>query len=197
MQLQLLKFESDAFTEGGPMLISSNEDATELPSGPMDEKGPHRTEDSWEFSYLVDILNDSGLNNANPGALLATLYSSDSPINPKIFEQLEKKQRCPSSTTRSDRRLLFDCINSGILAISQQFIDPQPWVRPSKTKIGTNWMMKNELQNRLCKFLDTQIVRYDIVEESQWQELGVEIDVIGKEIERLMINELVAEIITK
>lgn len=195
MQLQLLKLESEPFTEGA-MLISSDEDTVEVSSGQLDEKGPSRTKDSWEFSYLLDILTDSGLNDANPGALLATLYSSDCPINPKIFEQLEKKQSCPSSTTRSDRRLLFDRINSGVLAISQQFSDLHPWVRPSKTQISTKWMTKNELQNRLCKFLDTQIVRYDIVEESDWQNLGDEIDVIGKEIERLMINELLAEVVT-
>lgn len=199
MQLQLLKFESEAFTEG-PMLVFSDEDSTEISSGLPDEKeGPGRTNDSWEFSYLLDILTNAGLNNnANAGALLATLHSSDCAINPKVFEQLEEKHSLASSMTRSDRRLLFDRINSGILTISQQFIDPQPWVRrPSKTQIARKWMMKNELQNRLCKFLDSQIVRNDIVEEeSLWQDLGDEIDEIGKEIERLMINELLAEVVT-
>lgn len=179
------------------MLISSDEDATELSSGlPDDEKGPCKTKDNWEFSYLLDILTDSGLNVANPGALLATIYSSsDCPINPKIFEQLEIKQSCPSSTTRSERRLLFDRINSGILEIGREFNDPHPWVRPSKTQIATKWGMKNELQNRLCKFLDIQIVRFDVVEESDWENLGDEIDVIGKEIERMMINEVLAEVV--
>ncbi|KAG6595295.1 hypothetical protein SDJN03_11848, partial [Cucurbita argyrosperma subsp. sororia] len=196
MQLQLLKLESEPFTEGH-MLISSDEDATELSSGlPDDEKGPCKTKDNWEFSYLLDILTDSGLNVANPGALLATIYSSSNcPINPKIFEQLEKKQSCPSFTTRSERRLLFDCINSGILEIGRELSDLHPWVRPSKTQIATKWVMKNELQNRLCKFLDIQIVRFDVVEESDWENLGDEIDVIGKEIERMMINEVLAEVV--
>ncbi|XP_038883777.1 uncharacterized protein LOC120074655 isoform X2 [Benincasa hispida] len=199
MQLQLLKFESEAFTER-PMLVSSDEDATELASELPDEEGVLlRTNDSWEFSYLLDILNNAGLNdNAKAGALLATLHTSDCPIDPKMFEQLEEKHSLASSMTRSDRRLLFDRINSGILTIGQQFIDPQPWVRrPSKTKLARKWMMKNELQNKLCKFLDTQIVKNDVVEEeSEWQDLGDEIDVIGKEIEMLMLNELLAEVVT-
>lgn len=183
------------------MLISSDEDAAEASAGLCDEKknGLCRAIDSWEFSYLLDILTNSGLNDANPGTLIATLFSSDCPINPKIFEQLEKNQswRCPSSTTWSDRRLLFDRINSGLLAMSRQLSDPHPWVRPVKTQIAaTKWMKKNELQNRLCKFLDTQLVRYDVVEESEWQDLGDEIDVIGNEIERLMIDELLAEVVT-
>lgn len=199
MQLQLLKFESEAFTEG-PMLVSSDEDSTEVSSElPNEKKGPWRTNDCWELSYLLDILTHAGLNNnSNASAVLATLNSSNCPIDPKMFEQLEEKHSVAPSTTRSDRKLLFDHIYSGIMTISQQLMDPQPWVRrASRTQISRKWMMKNEeLENRICKFLHTQIVRNDIVEESEWQDLGNEIDLIGREIERLMINELLDEIVT-
>lgn len=199
MQLQLLKFESEAFTEG-PMLVSSDEDSTEVSSElPNEKKGPWRTNDCWELSYLLDILTHAGLNNnSNASAVLATLNSSNCPIDPKMFEQLEEKHSVAPSTTRSDRKLLFDHIYSGIMTISQQLMDPQPWVRrASRTQISRKWMMKNEeLQNRICKSLHTQIVRNDIVEESEWQDLGNEIDLIGREIERLMINELLDEIVT-
>ncbi|KAL4021769.1 hypothetical protein IC575_020585 [Cucumis melo] len=152
MQLQLLKFESEAFTEG-PMLVSSDEDSTEVSSElPNEKKGPWRTNDCWELSYLLDILTHAGLNNnSNASAVLATLNSSNCPIDPKMFEQLEEKHSVAPSTTRSDRKLLFDHIYSGIMTISQQLMDPQPWVRrASRTQISRKWMMKNEeLQNRI------------------------------------------------
>uniref|UniRef100_A0A2N9H8X1 DUF4378 domain-containing protein n=1 Tax=Fagus sylvatica TaxID=28930 RepID=A0A2N9H8X1_FAGSY len=198
MQLHLLKLESEAYAEG-PMLISSDEEGGEGSIGFPNEKGLGKTEESWESSYVVDVLIDSGFSDAdaNVDIVMATWHSPECPVDPVIFEKLEKKYSSQTSCLRSERRLLFDRINSSLLEIYQQFMDPNAWVRPA-TRVGS----KDGLQDRLFVLLGSQEKKSNkdtlgkvLARESQWLDLGDGIDVIGREIERLLIDELVAEVV--
>lgn len=199
MQLKLLKLETEAFTESEETQhISSDEDGGEESLGFPEEKYACKAEDSWEFSYLTDVLHSSAFKDTDPDMFIAMWHSLECPIDPSTFEELEKKNADWSSQPRSERKLLFDRINLGILDIYQKFTDPYPWVRTPTIQVGNN----EGLCNNLFKFLAKQVkkVDEDIVEKvlgrtSQWLVLGYDVDVIGKEIERLMVDELIDEVV--
>ncbi|XP_022935673.1 uncharacterized protein LOC111442460 [Cucurbita moschata] len=198
-QLKLLKLETGAFAESEESQhISSDEDGGEGSIGFPEEKFACKAEERWEFSYLNDVLQNSAFKDTDPKMFIAMWHSLDCPVDPFIFEELEKKYAVRSSQSRSERKLLFDQINLGILDIYQKFTDPYPWIRPPTIQVGFN----EGLCNNLCKFLGKQVKKVDetIVEEvlgrtAQWLVLGYDVDVIGKEIERVMVDELIAEVV--
>lgn len=198
MQLQLLRLESEVYEEG-PMLISSDEDTEEGPVGLTEER--QIAAESKEFSYIVDVCLDSGINDADPDTFLRTLHSPECPVNPLIFEELEKKYCNHASWPRSERRLLFDRLNIALLMIYQQYANSNPWVR-SATMISPKWI-KNGLKDCLRKLIGSQVTTANedaaadkILEgESPWLDLREDVDVIGREIEKLLTEELVRELV--
>lgn len=198
MQLQLLKLESEENVEGA-VVVSSDEDGGEASIGMPQEIGFRRTEDSWESSYIIDVLSESGIDGAHTLAHVEAWHSPEWPVSPSVFDELEKKYSDCSTCPRSERRLLFDRINLGIVKIHQQFENDQPWVKPTKIDMACN-VMKKGLQDGLCKLLRSQgKVKDDalgkvLVMESQWLDVGDEVDAIGREVERLILDDLVSEI---
>uniref|UniRef100_A0A5B7AX11 DUF4378 domain-containing protein n=1 Tax=Davidia involucrata TaxID=16924 RepID=A0A5B7AX11_DAVIN len=201
LQLKLLKMESEDHADG-PMLMPGNEDVGQGFVAVSEETGMHVAE-CWESSYLVDVLVDSGFNDTDPDMFMVTWHSPECPLGPWVFDNLEKKYCDETTWLKSERRLLFDRINSGLLEIYQCFKDPHPWVKPVVTRmVASNWP-KDGIKNELYKLLASQVnsANEDIAEKvlevgSQWLDLGANIDVIGKEIERLLIDDLIAELLT-
>ncbi|XP_031248677.1 uncharacterized protein LOC116106457 [Pistacia vera] len=194
MQLQLLKLESDGYDEG-PMLVSSDEDAEERLVQIMDEKSIIKAEENWESSYVADVLLESGLNNVNSNTFIAACHSPECPVSPSVFEELEKKYGSLTCWTKSERKLMFDCINAKLMEVHQQCTDPRSWMKPK-------WK-KTELQERLHKLVLNQHKKVNkdagenvLARESQWLNIGEDIDVIGREIEKVLIDELVGEVVT-
>ncbi|XP_031248678.1 uncharacterized protein LOC116106458 [Pistacia vera] len=194
MQLQLLKLESDGYDEG-PMLVSSDEDAEERLVQIMDEKSIIKAEENWESSYVADVLLESGLNNVNSNTFIAACHSPECPVSPSVFEELEKKYGSLTCWTKSERKLMFDCINAKLMEVHQQCTDPRSWMK-------LKWK-KTELQERLHKLVSNQHKKVNkdagenvLARESQWLNIGEDIDVIGREIERVLIDELVGEVVT-
>lgn len=197
MQLQLLKLESDEYVEG-PMLISSDEDGGEASIGISEENGLCKIEDSWESSYIIDVLSESGIDGSHPLTYLDAWHSPECPVNPSKFDELEKRYS-DCTCSRSERRLLFDRVNLGIVKISQQFENDQPWVNPKIPNIGCE-LTKKGLQDGLCMLLKSQGKIKDdalgkvLVRESQWLDVKEDVDAIGREVERLVLDDLVAEV---
>ena len=199
MQLQLLKLESESYEEG-PMLISSDDEVGEGSTEVSDAIG--LSQQSWESCYMVDVLMHSGLNDADPDRVLAAWHTPDCPLSPSVFEELEKKyndQTCPPKT---ERKLLFDRLSCAILEMYEPFTDPHPWIKSTtRTMLGPRWS-KDELQNGLHLFLASQVknVGKDETErvlgrESEWMDMRDDIDIIGREIETLLLDELVEELV--
>ncbi|KAM5560010.1 hypothetical protein ABKV19_021263 [Rosa sericea] len=198
MQLQLLKLESDSYAEGS-ILISSDEDAGEGSTWFQD--AICREEESWESSYMVDMLNESGLNHANHETFLATWHTPECPVSPLLFQELEKKYCDETSCPKSERKLLFDRINSGLLEMFQQVTDPHPWVRRMKITVGPKWINKTALQDGLRKLLASEEKANEesldklLERDSLWLHFGDYIDIIGREVEKSLLDELVAEVV--
>ncbi|XP_050384562.1 uncharacterized protein LOC126801139 [Argentina anserina] len=197
MQLQLLKLESDSYAEGS-VLISSDEDAGE---GSSWFRHACREEESWESSYMVDMLTESRLNNADHDTFLATWHTSECPVSPILFEELEKKYSDETPCPKSERKLLFDRINLGLLEMFQQFTDPHPWVRPMKITVGLKWISRTAVQDDLGKLLTGEEKANEesldklLERDSLWLHFRDHIDIIGGEIERSLLDELVAEVV--
>ncbi|KAM7262966.1 hypothetical protein ACFE04_000649 [Oxalis oulophora] len=199
MQLQLLKSESDIHAEeDGPMFTYSDEDAGEGSIMFTRDKQMKSGEEYWESSYLTDVLTGSGFQSAaDPDGFLSAMHSPECPVNPLLFEELEKKYREMMSVPKSERRLMFDRINLKMLDIYQQIADPHPWIR-LETGVCPLWN-KNAMEDMRWSLLnEDEKVKINAHEkafgrESDWLDLGEEIDKIGKEIERLLVHELVLE----
>ncbi|KAE9619451.1 hypothetical protein Lal_00047519 [Lupinus albus] len=190
MQLRLLKSESEENVDG-----PSDEDGGEASTGISEDNGLWRTEDSWESSYIFDVLSESGIDGAQPIS-----NSFDSPVNLSVFDELEKRYSDQTTCSRSERRLFFDSINSGIIDIHEQSVNALPWVS-FKTKTISSKLAETGLQDSLYRLLGSQAKVKDddamgkvLVMESQWLDLKNDIDVIGNEVEIMLLDDLVAEI---
>ncbi|XP_045786374.1 uncharacterized protein LOC123881679 isoform X2 [Trifolium pratense] len=198
MQLQLLKLESEEHVEG-PMLISSDEDGGEAAVGMLEGNALWRTEDSWESSYIIDVLSESAIIEARTDNVLEVWHSLESPVSLSVFEELEEKYNDRTICSKSERRLLFDRINSGIVKIHEQSTNPQPWMVNAALSFGSKRI--NGLQDGLFQMLGSQgkveddVLGKLLIVESQWLKLRDDIDVIGREVERLILDDLVAEIV--
>ncbi|GAU34696.1 hypothetical protein TSUD_29370 [Trifolium subterraneum] len=198
MQLQLLKLESEEHVEG-PMLISSDEDGEEASVGMLEVNSLWRTEDSWESSYIIDVLSESAIVEAQTDNILEVWHSLESPVSLSVFEELEEKYDDWTTCSRSERRLLFDRINSGIVKIHEQFTNLQPWMGNAALSFGSKRI--NGLKDGLFQMLGSQgkveddVLGKLLIAESQWLKLRDDIDVIGREVERLILDDLVAEIV--
>ncbi|CAJ2627599.1 unnamed protein product [Trifolium pratense] len=198
MQLQLLKLESEEHVEG-PMLISSDEDGGEAAVGMLEGNALWRTKDSWESSYIIDVLSESAIIEARTDNVLEVWHSLESPVSLSVFEELEEKYNDQTTCSKSERRLLFDRINSGIVKIHEQSTNPQPWMVNAALSFGSKRI--NGLQDGLFQMLGSQgkveddVLGKLLIVESQWLKLRDDIDVIGREVERLILDDLVAEIV--
>ncbi|XP_059305658.1 uncharacterized protein LOC132057195 isoform X2 [Lycium ferocissimum] len=190
MQLKLLKMESDAYAD---VVVSDDEVES------FEENCSLRSQ-SWQSSYTLDVLTDSGLKASDTDTFVTSCHSLDCPLSPWIFDNLEKKYTDETTGPRYERRLLFDRINSGLLEILKKYVDPCPWVKPIQ---GINWKWQTYgMKNILHQLLRTQEdpanadTPANIVEEMHWLELKDDIDLIGKDIEKLLIEDLIVEVVT-
>ncbi|KAL0772896.1 hypothetical protein Bca101_038047 [Brassica carinata] len=193
-QLQLLKLESAAYNEGG-MLVSSDEDGTdqEDSSTITDEaliSQEVRCEEDWKSLYLVDLLANSRFSDSDHTTVMET------PVDPSLFEDLEKKYSSVKTSTRMDRKFLFDQISRELMQILKQFSDPHPWVKP--TRVCPKWD-SNTIQETLRDLVtrkDGKPSEDDVEgEELQWLRLEDDIEIIGREIEEMLTDELLAELV--
>ncbi|TKY52841.1 hypothetical protein E2542_SST24363 [Spatholobus suberectus] len=199
MQLQLLKLESEEYVEG-PMVLS-DEDGGEATTVMLEDNEFRRTEDSWETSYIIDVLSESGIDGAQPDTISEVWHSLECPVSLSVFDELEKRYSDWTTCSRSQRRLLFDRLNLEIVKINEQSTCALPWVGPATTNVTGSNLIKNGFRDGLCRILESQgKVRDDalgkvLVRESEWLDLRGDIDVIGREVERLLLDDLVAEIV--
>ncbi|CAH8313768.1 unnamed protein product [Eruca vesicaria subsp. sativa] len=193
MQLQLLKLESAAYDEGG-MLISSDEDTDQAES--LTTKTNERVvslevrEKDWKSLYLDDLLANLSLSDSDHNTVMET------PVDPSLFQDLEKKYSTLKTTTRLERKFLFDQISRELMQILKQFSDPHPWVKP--TRVCPKWD-SNKIQETLSDLVTRkeEKPRRDDVEERelQWLSLEDDIEIIGRDIEEMLTDELIAELV--
>ncbi|OAY38700.1 uncharacterized protein LOC110624847 [Manihot esculenta] len=196
-QLELLQSEtSEAYSEGSSMVVSSDEDNGEGSVNDSEENQGlmrlFRVEESRDFSYLVDVLAEAAFHNRNS-------HSQEFPISSSVFEILEKRYGEQISWKRSERRLLFDRINPGLMEILQLSMGVLTWKKSVARRFNFSrrpdmieeelWMLLVNQEKEARKESEKFLGKHD-----GWMELGDDIQIIGREIENSLIDELVADV---
>ncbi|XP_022745920.1 uncharacterized protein LOC111296117 [Durio zibethinus] len=209
-QLEFLKSESlKGYSEGPGMVVSSDDDDAGAVEKSLEDCEVNEdltrlfgAEESRDFSYLVDIMTEAGFHSRNQDIGLNGWHSPEIPISPSVFEKLEKKYGEQIPGKRSARRLLFDCMNSGLMEILQPCLGEPMWTKPVARRLSYRQNLK-EIEEELYMFLVSheKEARNDSSEkvlgkDDGWLFLGYEVEVIGREIENSLIDELAAEIVS-
>ncbi|KAJ6357802.1 hypothetical protein OIU78_005606 [Salix suchowensis] len=204
--LELVKLEaSEKYSEGSGMMVSSDEDAGE--GGSVDDSDENdkarvfRAEESRNFSYLVDIMSEAGFDNRNLRTGFDSWHSQEYPISPFVFETLEKKFGEQKSWKRFERRLLFDRINSGLIDILQPSMGVPTWTKPVARRFSFSLG-----QEMIDELLWTSLVAEEkkaskesgkvLGKDDKWLELSDDAQIIGIEIEKFLMDELVADVVS-
>lgn len=204
MQLHLLKSEAEDTHEEEPcMLVSSDEDTFK---GSVDYSEENckltrlfKPEESRDFSYLVDVLDEADFFEGNLETSFERWYSPEIPLDPSLFDALEKKYGEQTCWKKSERRLLFDRINSGLTEILWPYADSSTRSKPLRTRVCATlrrnvieedlWGLLISHENEVNKDLSEKAVGREI----RWLDLGDDIDIIAREIEIFLFDELVVE----
>ncbi|XP_044509171.1 uncharacterized protein LOC123228040 [Mangifera indica] len=206
LQLELLKSESlEAYSEGGGMIVSSDDESEEgsIHNCRENEKFMRiiNVEESRDFSYLVDVFTEAGFHGENSYLGCETWYSSEFPISLAVFKILEKKYGEQMSWKRSERKLLFDRINLELVDIFNTSIGMN-WAKPVSRRLcfmKSIEAVEEELWNSLVHH-DKQANRDSPVkllgQDDGWLELGDDIEVIVTDIESLLIDQLAKEVVS-
>ena len=190
MQLQLLKLESATYNEGG-MLVSSDEDKEQEEESSTITDEIVISQEDWKSLYLADLLANSRLSDSDHNTVMET-----TPVDPSLFQDLEKKYSTLKTSTRLERKFLFDQISRELMQILKQFSDPHPWVKP--TRVCQKWDV-NKIEETLLDLVTRkeEKPRKDDVEkrELEWLSLEDDTEIIGRDIEEMLTDELIAELV--
>ncbi|KAL6520998.1 hypothetical protein OROGR_017567 [Orobanche gracilis] len=196
LQLQLLKMESSTDADMSALLPIEEEEDNTQPS-PLVSEGNYVLD--WEIFYALDVLITSGLQDSD--MFRTSWYSPDYPLDPNLFENIEKKYSHDETTgTRLERKLLFDRINSALLQIFVEHFDLCPWVMPKLAGLNSKWQ-KQCVRDAVVELIEKELSGIEIISdkavdrEMQWSDSKGEIEIIGNEIEDLLIDDIITEVL--
>jgi hypothetical protein len=207
MQLHLLEsVKDDTNTEEAFMMVSSDEDSMNESVNYSQESyrftEQFSPEESRNFSYLSDVLDEADFFGRNLKTSVDRFYSPEMPLDPSIFNTLENKYGNQTCWKKSERKLLFDRINSGLMEILWPYCTGSSTLSKSlKTRVSDTltrnvivedlWVLLISQENEVSKDLSQKAVGKD----KMWLDLGGDIDSIARDIEILLFDELVAELV--
>ncbi|KAH0661578.1 hypothetical protein KY290_027643 [Solanum tuberosum] len=112
------------------------------------------TEETRDYSYLVEVLDEVSLTVLDYNIWNSSEYS----VNSSVFDMLEKKYGKQESWHKLDRKLMFDIINSG-LKIWKMLVSPKREVcKDLSDKAlgnGTRWLKVEEEVNTICREIES------------------------------------------
>lgn len=185
--------------------VSSDEDCGKESIDNFKEKkgivGLSRTEESRDFSYVVEVLTEAGISNSSLLRDFSTWQSAEYPISPSVFDTLEKKFGEQQLWKRSERRLLFDRINLGLFDILRPYL----YVPMSETSVSRRLnteLRQDMIEDSMWGLLVSQEKKAGkesiddmLGGEIRWIELGEDIEGFVREVVNLLIEELVDDIV--
>ncbi|KAL0711021.1 hypothetical protein Bca4012_017999 [Brassica carinata] len=202
-QLDYLKSESDSHSDGSWMEVSSDEESViASETEESKESEPIRlldTQERRESSYIDDILSEISLMEKSlvPDKL-------DSVLTFKVFEKMEKKYYTETSWKRSERRILFDRVSSGLKEILESFTATPTWKKPVSRRLGAG-LSTCGLKQELCKVLARQEKgakkassnKVPVIELDEWFKLEDDDDEsVVCELESMIVDDLLFEVVS-
>lgn len=155
---------------------------------------------SRESSLFSHILQASDTNDTQPAFFTAPWHAIHHPTDPTLFHRLEKYYAEGATLPRSERRLLYDYIESTFIRTSKSMV-AHPWVSPMKRE-GQLTLTKFGIEDQMRKVIEEiekdddeifEAINYD--KDPEWHRPTNEIDILGKIIADLILNDLVLEVI--
>ncbi|KAL8247652.1 hypothetical protein R6Q59_008868 [Mikania micrantha] len=201
MQLHLLKSESEENDKKPEMVTwSGDERSTSIDQNTISTilSG---SKESREFSYLVDALNESGFQDGNVDIRFEQWHSSECMAGPSVFETLEKKYGKQELWHKTERKLLFDRINSGMMEIVRPRVDIWVCSKPLRRKM-TSILRRDVIEEELSALLLCQEKGVDdgvsekAVGRGLWFDPVDELDCIVREIEICLFDDLADELVS-
>ncbi|KZV24693.1 hypothetical protein F511_11272 [Dorcoceras hygrometricum] len=197
----------EEYSEGSEMVVSGSEEDKEEGIADLSYNSGkvHRwlgDDESRNFCYIVDVLDGAGcVKERSITDIIKSWDCLERPIDPLVFDALEKKYGKQACWQKSDRQLLFDLINSGLAIILKQLLAFQTHATPSLRIAG---MKRNEVEDMLWKMvisLESEKSRNaseQVVEGAMkwWEVDNKDINVICRELEMSLFEELVMESIS-
>ncbi|CAN4096030.1 unnamed protein product [Withania somnifera] len=205
-QLQFLEtISEETYSEGSEMGLSSDGESetggTDLLQVSENILKDFKTAEGRDFSYLVDVLDEASLHGMNLGMCFGTWHSLECPVNPSVFDLLEKKYGKQTSWPKSERKLLFDHINSGLSEVLHSFLEIYIMEKSLKRRCYST-MRRTDIEEELWRMLVSHEneTRKDlswkaIGNETNWLEAEEEIGSICREIEKYLLDELATELV--
>ncbi|XP_078429490.1 uncharacterized protein LOC144701641 [Wolffia australiana] len=188
LKLQLLKLESVGADESGVTL--SDED---------DDKEPEQElEPEAEFTYLIEVLAEAGFRRNDWDELFCRFFAPEAPICPKVFHKLEKMRSSDdSSRGKSERKLLFDMFNGVLADLLTMNMELRPWVKNNRPFYGRR-NLTEEAWEMLCRRRGEAISssRVAFLEDPMWLDLVEDVDSIGRDVERIMVDDLLQDLVS-
>lgn len=198
-QLDDLKTESDSYSDGSGMEVSSDDDSV-MASETEESK---ESEPVWlldsqeikESSYIDDILSEVSLMDKN--------WVPDT-LTFKVFEKMEKKYYTETSWKRSERRVLFDRVCSGLVEILESFTATPTLKKPVSRRLGAG-LSTCGLKQELCKVLARQENRakkvssnkVPVIDLDEWFKLEDDDDeALVCELEGMIVDDLLLEVVS-
>lgn len=200
MQLQLLKSESEE-VDFDPEMVTSSDDEMSYTSQTIKSMIPFGGKESRDFSYLVDILDESGFQDGDVEIRFDSWHSSECMAGPSVFETLEKKYGKQELWHKAERKLLFDRINNGMMEIVRPRLDLRVCSKPLRRKM-MNIVRRDVIEDELSVLLLSQEngvndgVSEKAVGRETWFDPVDEVDSLVREIEIFLFDELVAELVS-
>ncbi|KAL4576525.1 hypothetical protein LXL04_012620 [Taraxacum kok-saghyz] len=191
-QLHLLKMDSESTYD------SQNEEEPEHQSSFTISES-----ENWESLYLKDFLQASGFYDHDTYTFMTTWYNSqDPPTDPWLFNHLEKKYSQALPVSRSERRLFHDRITEALFTISKTRVSCS-WVGVRERGVQmtlTETGFEDQLQKVLFKQEKEALDDFEMTciddKDLDWFRAVDEIDVVGKRIAEMLVNDLVLEVVT-
>ncbi|KAG8063858.1 hypothetical protein GUJ93_ZPchr0003g17404 [Zizania palustris] len=156
-------------------------------------------EEEMNFSYLLDILISSGMIVADLQLLCKSWHSPGCPVGPHVFDRLERKYNKIAVWPRPERRLLFDLANSVLSEILAPCIDINPWVKSSRL-FSSVWGPEGPVEvvwQTIVRQQEEIAVGHldDKVLDREWLEVADGINMVGKQIAKMLHGDLLDEVI--
>lgn len=199
MQLNLLKMDSSG--EHGDMFLASDEEDNNTEQTNYIElasRDHFKNDEERDFSYLFDMVNDLGDHASTRDELLSLCYSLDCPVGPSIFTRLEKKYDHLVLWPKSERKMLFDLINSILSEIIDSWVEGAKMFSAFRPKWERDEFVEEVWQKVVKRRREIECGSEEVFVEARWSGIiGRGVDLVGREIENILHEDLLCELVTE
>ncbi|KAL4576367.1 hypothetical protein LXL04_012460 [Taraxacum kok-saghyz] len=182
----------------GPEMATSSDDERSCTRQTLSSTILTESTESRDFSYLIDVLDESGFQYNNVEIRFEKWHSSECMASQSIFDKLEKKYGKQDLWHKSERKLLFDRINSGMIELLRPRIDIH--VCPNSLQRKMRYMSRRDvIEEELSMFLLRQEkgvndgVSEKAVGREPWFDPADELDSLVTEIEFFLFDMLTTD----